>query len=95
MEITEIRLFNSLKGKLGEEETQLLISFINSRVKNTFMDQKEIFLTKDDKADLITLIKQDKVEIIMKLSRTIYFVGLVQFIAIIASLLAIISFLKG
>ena len=60
----EIQLYNSLKGKLGDQETQEFINFVNSRVKNEFMDREEKLLTKDDKIEMMLATKADKMELI-------------------------------
>ncbi len=50
---------------------------------------KELFLTQRDKIDLV-----DRIQSVEKLIiKTVYIVGLVQFLAIVASVLAIISFM--
>ena len=85
MEISEIELYNSLRSKLGDQEAQEFISFVNARIKNEFMDQKQIFLTKDD-----------KVEIMVKLTRSIFAASLLNFLAIVGALVTILTFvLKG
>lgn len=70
-------MYKSLKAKLGDETAQELVNFIKSEINNEFMDCKQLFLVKEDKMDLV---------------RTIYAVGLIQFLAIMASLIGILSF---
>jgi hypothetical protein len=77
MSVTEVQLYKSLKAKLGDETAQELVNFIKSEINNEFMDCKQLFLVKEDKVDLV---------------RTIYAVGLIQFLAIMASLIGILSF---
>jgi hypothetical protein len=88
MSVTEVQLYKSLKAKLGDETAQELVNYIKSEINTEFMDCKQLFLVKDDKADLIRTMKEDKVNIM----RAIYAVGLMQFLAIMASLIAILSF---
>lgn len=89
MEISEIRLYNFLRPKLGDEETQELIGHIRSTVKNEFMDREEKFLTKDDKMELIILMKKDKIDLI----RSIFIASVANFLAIVGTLLGILSFM--
>ena len=78
MSISEIQLYNALKTKLGDTEAQQLVDFVKSEVTSEFDNRKETFLNKEDKVDIM---------------RSIYFVGIVQFLAIIGSVLAILNFM--
>ena len=53
MLVSEITLFNTLKAKLGEQEAQTIVEGIKQTVDAKFSDQKDIFLTKEDKVDII------------------------------------------
>jgi len=78
MSINEIQLFNILKNKLGESEAESLVNFVKTQVNDEIDSKKEIFLTKDDKVDIM---------------RSIYLVGLIQFLAIVGSVVGIINFM--
>ena len=78
MSISEIQLYNALKTKLGDTEAQQLVDFVKSEVTSEFENRKDTFLNKEDKVDIM---------------RSIYFVGIVQFLAIIGSVLAILNFM--
>ncbi len=81
MSISEIQLYNALKTKLGDNEAQQLVDFVKSEVSTEFNHHKDIFLDKEDKIDIM---------------RSIYIVGIVQFLAIVGSVLVIMNFmLKG
>ena len=75
MSISGIQLYNALKTKLGDSEAQQLVDFVKSEVTSEFDNRKETFLNKEDKVVIM---------------RFIYFVGIVQFLAIIGSVLAIL-----
>ena len=75
--VTEIDLYESLRRKLGDSEAQTLVSYIKSETKQNFDQQKGIFLTKDDKVDIM---------------KAIYLVGFAQFVGIVAAVLAIMKF---
>jgi hypothetical protein len=77
MSVTEIQLYKALQSKLGDVEAQELVSFIKTEINAEFMDCKQVFLTKEDKIDII---------------RSIYIVALIQFLAIIGTLIGIVSF---
>jgi len=52
--------------------------YIESKVEEKISQKKDVFLTKEDKVDIM---------------RTIFIVGLVQFLAIVGSVLAIVNFM--
>lgn len=79
MQITSIELFELLKPKLGEKEAKTLVAYVEERVEEKINQKKDIFLTKDDKVDIM---------------RSMYIVGVVQYLAILGSMLAIFNFMK-
>ena len=48
MEVSEITLFNTLKGSLGEEKAQIVVEGIKSQVKEALEDSKSVLATKED-----------------------------------------------
>lgn len=46
--ITEIQLFNVLKKKLGEQEAEQLVGFVQSEIKEEVKRKSEILATKED-----------------------------------------------
>ncbi len=78
MSVSEIQLFQILKNKLGEKEAEELVAFVKAEVKTEFENRKEILATKEDVANM---------------QKSIYIVGVVQFMAIIGSVLLIINFM--
>ena len=78
MSFTEMQLFQILKAKLGEQEAEQLVSFVKAEVKSEFDNKHEVFATKEDIANM---------------QKTIYVVGLIQFLAIIGSVIGIVNFM--
>ncbi|MCX2493396.1 hypothetical protein OQX63_07920 [Pedobacter sp. PF22-3] len=78
MSVTEIQLFLILKAKLGEQEAEQLVSFVKAGVKSEFDNKHEILATKEDIANM---------------QKTICVVGLIQFFAIIGSVIGIVNFM--
>ena len=78
MSVSEIQLFQILKAKLGENEAEQLVSFVKNEVKAEFENKREILATKED---------------ISGMQKTIYVVGLIQFLAIIGSVIGIVNFM--
>jgi len=53
MQITSIELFELLRTKLGEKEAKSLITYVEEKAEEKINQKKDVFLTKDDKVDLI------------------------------------------
>jgi hypothetical protein len=83
MSVSEIKLYNILRTKVGDEQAQSLVEFVQNSVKDEFDNRKEVFATKEDLSNL----RAD-------LLKTIYLVGMVQLIGIIGSVIAIVKFIK-
>ncbi|HYV94504.1 MAG TPA: hypothetical protein VE978_22210 [Chitinophagales bacterium] len=82
MTISSIDLYRILKDKMGDDQAKTLTEYIEAKVDDKFNDNKTLFSTKEDLANV-------KVDIL----RTIYIVGLVQFLAIVGSVLLIVNFM--
>ena len=77
---TSLKLFEITQEFIKDRnKAKLFISKIEETIDVKFDENKEVFLTKNDKVEII---------------KTIYMVGLAQFIAIVGSVLAIVSFMK-
>jgi hypothetical protein len=50
--ITEIQLFNVLKKKLGEQEAEQLVGFVQSEIKEEVKRKSETLATKEDLAKM-------------------------------------------
>ena len=71
MNAMELKTYEILKDKLGEEKAATILGFVHGKMEQVQgkIDQqkevlKEIFLTKDDKMDLISRMKEDKMDLI-------------------------------
>ena len=83
MIVSEIKLFELLKAKIGEKEAEAFVEILETRVNNKFEEAKVTISTKEDLANLE-----------VRLTKTIYIVGVVQYLAILASVIAIVKFLN-
>jgi cytochrome c-type biogenesis protein CcmH/NrfG len=81
MVISEINLYNALKASLSESQAQTIVENLKEQIKTEVDIRVSILATKDDLSNL----RAD-------LLRTIYLVGIVQFLAIVGSLLMILKF---
>ena len=53
MHITSIELFELLKPKLGDKEARSLVYFVETKAEEAINAKKDVFLTKEDKVDMI------------------------------------------
>ncbi|HVU56696.1 MAG TPA: hypothetical protein VHD83_16655 [Puia sp.] len=60
MNVMELKAYEILKDKLGEEKAAIILGFVEGKIDQ----QKEVFLTKEDKMELIRATKEDKMELI-------------------------------
>lgn len=54
MKATQIEVFNLLQKAFSKEEAEKIVTFISEQNVEGIDDLKKIFLTKDDKIDLLT-----------------------------------------
>ena len=64
MKALELKVYEIFKAKLGEREAEAIIEFIELKGKEKIEEKKDVFMTKDDKIDLIEKMNRDKVEMI-------------------------------
>lgn len=56
----ELKAYEILKDKLGEEKAATMLGFVEGKID----EQKKVFLTKDDKMELIRMAKEDKMDLV-------------------------------
>jgi len=78
MNTADIKIYELFKNRFNEAEAQLVIEYFENKVDEKLNLKKDVFLTKDDKIDII---------------RSIYTANIIQFIATIGTILAIIKFM--
>ncbi len=86
MSTLQLQTYDMLKEKFGEQEAQLFISYIESKVEQEVQHETKSLATREDLAKEVALAKSD-------LTRQIYFVGLIQFLAIVGSVIGIMAFM--
>lgn len=83
MVVSEIRLYELLKAKLGSAEAEAFVELLDSKVETKFEEKQDVLATKADISNLRA-----------ELLRTIYLVSVGQLIAIVGSVMALVSLLK-
>jgi len=90
MVVSEIRLYELLKARIGEKVAEAFVEIPNKRVGQKFEDSKATLATKEDLLKLREELNQNKQETL----KTIYLVSLGQLWAIIGCVVAIVNLLK-
>lgn len=72
MTIDDIQLYNILRVKLGDDEAKTLVDFVISKMEKEFAYKKDVFLTKEDKVDIIRWM------VIMILGQTALLITLIK-----------------
>ena len=87
MSSLELEVCEIFKNRFSEKEAAKVIEFFKSKSEEKIMQKKDVFMTKDDKVELVARIESTKSELI-KWS-FIFWVGSV--ITILGGLLAILK----
>ncbi len=53
MTSTELKVYEIFKNKLGENKAQIIIEYFEQKSEEKINSKKDIFLTKEDKTDMI------------------------------------------
>jgi hypothetical protein len=103
---SEIELYELLTQQLGAEKAKVVVRYVEAKVDSRLEEKKAEFILERDKDKLLTkadalMIFATKEDLAREISnlradllKTIYLVGIVQFIGIVGSLLAILKFMK-
>jgi len=73
-----LKVYEMFKTRFSETEANLVIEYFDAKAEEKINRKNDTFLVKEDKIELI---------------KTIYIVGLVQFLAIVGSVLMILNFM--
>ena len=87
MIVSEIKLYELLKAKLGEKEAEAFVHILEQKVDDKFEDAKQTLATKEDIARIDIKIAETKVDLIKCMVALL----LVLFIALVGAMAAIIK----
>ncbi len=51
--LSEIELFESLAEHIGKEKTKIFVQYMETKIDNQMQEKSSLFLTKQDKVDII------------------------------------------
>ncbi|MDZ4757303.1 MAG: hypothetical protein SGJ10_04070 [Bacteroidota bacterium] len=83
MSALELKVYELFKSKFGENEASSIIEYFESKAEQKYIEKKDVLATKEDLSQLQT-----------RLTRSIFIANTIQFIATIASIVAIIKMIK-
>ena len=89
MVVSEIELYELLSQQLGADKAKTLVKYVEGKVDRRLEENTKLFATKEDIANL----KTEMAKLEGRIGSKIYMVGLAQYLAIIASLIALIKFM--
>lgn len=78
MSALELKVYELFKKRFSEEEARTVIEYFEAKSEEKIQQKKDVFLTKDDKVDII---------------KSIYIANFIQFLAAIGTVLAIVKFM--
>jgi hypothetical protein len=93
IQIGSIELYDLLKVKLGEKEAKSLVTFVETEVENKIEQKKDSLVTNEVFLREISFIRKEISSLEVRLSRSIYIVGLIQYLTIVISLIAIVKYI--
>lgn len=64
MKAIELKVYEILKNRFSEKEAETFIEYFDAKTIEKIEDRKDIFLTKNDKIDLIEKMNKDKIDLI-------------------------------
>lgn len=64
MKAIELKVYEILKTRFSEKEAETFIEFFDAKTTEKIDDRKDLFLTKNDKIDLIEKMNKDKIDLI-------------------------------
>ena len=78
MIVSEIELFETLAEQLGKDKAKSVLAYVDYKLMKGIDEKKDLFASKQDIAQLE-----------IRLNRSMYIIGLAQFLAIVSSVIAI------
>lgn len=64
MSSLELKAYEIFKSKLGEQEAEVIMDFLEKKSDEKIQQKKDVLLTKDDKVDLVSKIENAKTDTI-------------------------------
>ena len=96
MFVSELKLFELLKARIGEKEAEAFVELMETKVDKKFDDAKSIMASKADilfLKDDIHSLREEMGKLEVRLTMRMFYFSIGQIVIIIGSLLSIIKFM--
>jgi len=92
MSTRRLKVYDIFKTKLGDAEAKMIIEYFESKAEEKYEQKKDVLATKEDlfKTENSLMAAINTLE--NRLTKQIYWINIVQFLATIGSILAILKF---
>ena len=64
MSTLELKAYEIFRNKLGDKEAEVILAFLEEKAEDKYLQKKDVFLTKEDKIELMSKIESSKTEMI-------------------------------
>lgn len=83
-----LKVYDIFKTKLGEADAKTIIEYFEAKADEKYEQKKDVLATKED----INRLEIGIVQLENRFTKQLYWVNIVQFLATISSILAILKF---
>ncbi|MDR0793931.1 MAG: hypothetical protein LBE82_11530 [Chitinophagaceae bacterium] len=92
MSTLELKVYDIFKTKLGDTEAKAIIEYFEAKAEEKYEQKKDVLTTKEDLSNIEKSLKTEIHQLELRLVKQIYWVNIIQFLATIGSILAILKF---
>ena len=92
MRTLELKVYDIFKTKLGEAEAKIIIEYFEAKAEQKYEQKKDVLATKQDLFVFENSLKSELNQLEIRLVKQMYWINIVQFLATIGSILAILKF---
>lgn len=92
MSALELKVYDIFKTKLGDAEAKAIIEYFEAKAEEKYEQKKDILATKEDLSNVEKSLKNEIHQLELRLVKQTYWINIVQFLATIGSILAILKF---
>jgi hypothetical protein len=92
MSTLELKVYDIFKNKLGDAEAKTIIEYFEAKAEEKYEQKKDVLATKDDLFKMEGSLNSAIYQLENRLVKQLYWINIVQFLATIGSILAILKF---
>lgn len=92
MNLLRLKVYDVFINKFGVEDAKTIIEYFEAKAEEKYEQKKDVLATKDDLFKLESSLRSDIYQLENRLVKQLYWINIVQFLATIGSILAILKF---